>query len=283
MKYLHPVATVPNALIDDTKLHYTTKRVALALLLMAGRKRVTVSVTFAELARFAHCSPATAQQAVTELISAGYMMKTRRYRYGKDQNHLIYDANGYQWIARIGGYTLVRRELLDYELTPAAFANLLYIYRCAGRQGRAFPSLRRIAGLLVNAAKTGLDMAKSTVCLALKLLRHLQAVVRLRCCKLDGSYSANSYYLTDMVISDGRRATESTPEEISLVGGSPIFSKPSIINQITEDFTLREEKYGVAQFGIFANFYGDPEPEVRFDGTGWIVLVSADDEQELTA
>ena len=126
-------------------------------------------------------------------------------------------------------------------------------------------------------------MAKSTVCLALKLLRHLQAVVRLRCCKLDGSYSANSYYLTDMVISDGRRATESTPEEISLVGGSPIFSKPSIINQITEDFTLREEKYGVAQFGIFANFYGDPEPEVRFDGTGWIVLVSADDEQELTA
>ena len=54
MKYLHPVAAVPNALIDDTKLHYTTKRVALALLLMAGRKRVTVSVTFAELARFAH-------------------------------------------------------------------------------------------------------------------------------------------------------------------------------------------------------------------------------------
>ena len=34
MKYLHPVAAVPNALIDDTKLHYTTKRVALALLLM---------------------------------------------------------------------------------------------------------------------------------------------------------------------------------------------------------------------------------------------------------
>ena len=34
MKYLHPVAAVPNALIDDTKLHYTTKRVALALLLI---------------------------------------------------------------------------------------------------------------------------------------------------------------------------------------------------------------------------------------------------------
>ena len=231
MKYLHPVAAVPNALIADTKLHYTTKRVALALLLMAGRKCVTVSVTFAVLARFAHCSPATAQQAVTELISAGYMMKTRRYRYGKDQNHLIYDANGYQWIARIGGYTLVRRELLDYELTPAAFANLLYIYRCAGRRGRAFPSLRRIAGLLVNAVEAGLDMAKSTVCLALKLLRRLQAVVRLHCCKLDGSYSANSYFLTDMVISDGRPATESTPEEISLAGGSPIFSKPSITNK----------------------------------------------------
>ena len=240
-------------------------------------------MTFSELARLSHCSPATAQQAVTELISAGYMMKTRRYRYGKDQNHLIYDANGYQWIARIGGYTLIRRELLDYELTPAAFANLLYIYCCAGRQGRAFPSLRRIAGLLANAAKAGLDMAKSTVCLALKLLRRLQAVVRLHCCKLDGSYSANSYYLTDMVISDGRPATESDPDEVSMVGGSPIFSKPSIINQITKDFTLREEKYGVAQFGIFNSFYGAAEPEMRFDGTGWIVLVSADEEQELTA
>ena len=46
---------------------------------------------------------------------------------------------------------------------------------------------------------------------------------------------------------------------------------------------MREEKYGVAQFGIFNSFYGAVEPEMRFDGTGWIVLVSADEEQELTA
>ena len=283
MKYLHPVAAVPNELIHDGQLHYTTKKVALVLLLLAGRKGRGVCVTFAQLAQLAHCSPATAQQAVAELISGGYLCKARRYRYGQNQQHLIYNANGYYWLRRQGGYTLIRRELLDYSMTPAAFVNLLYLYCCAGRKGRAFPSLRHIAGLLKRDGRQGLDMAKSTVCRALALLQRLRAVVRLRCYKCNRSFASNSYLPTDMVISLAASAGTAEGRDSFEDGGSPIFSKPSIINQITKDFTLREEKYGVGQFGIFANFYGSPEPEMRFDGTGWIVLVSADDEQELTA
>lgn len=283
MKYLHPVAAVPNELIHDQGLHFTTKKVALVLLLLAGRKSRSVCVTFAELACLAHCSPATAQQSVAELISGGYLFKSRRYRYGQDQQHLIYDANAYHWLRRQGGYTLIRRELLDYSLTPAAFANLLYLYCCAGRKGRAWPSLRHIAGLLEKSGKHGMDMAKSTVCRALGLLRHLQAVIRLRCLKDDRSFASNSYLPTDMVISQTPVDDQITHSENFLDGGSPIFSKPKIINQITGAFTEREKKCGVFQFGNLHNFYQDVtwDDELYYDGTG--VRVFASGGHELTA
>lgn len=283
MKYLHPVAAVPNELIHDGQLHYTTKKVALVLLLLAGRKGRSVCVTFAQLARLAHCSPATAQQAVAELISGGYLCKARRYRYGQDQQHLIYSANGYYWLRRQGGYTLIRRELLDYAMPPAAFVNLLYLYCCAGRHGRAFPSLRQIAGLLKQGSKRGLDMAKSTVCRALALLQRLQAVVRLRCYKCNRSFASNSYLPTDMVLSLAVSTGATEGRDSFEDGGSPIFSKPIIINQITGAFTEREKKCGVFQFSNLPNNWDNFASEERmyYDGTG--VKVFASGEQELTA
>lgn len=283
MKYLHPVAAVPNELIHDGQLHYTTKKVALVLLLLAGRKGRGVCVTFAQLAQLAHCSPATAQQAVAELISGGYLCKARRYRYGQNQQHLIYNANGYYWLRRQGGYTLIRRELLDYSMTPAAFVNLLYLYCCAGRKGRAFPSLRHIAGLLKRDGRQGLDMAKSTVCRALALLQRLQAVVRLRCYKCNRSFASNSYLPTDMVLSLAASAGTAEGRDSFEDGGSPIFSKPIIINQITGDFTEREKKSGVSQFGDLPNYWTDLawDAWMYHDGTG--VKVFAGGEQELTA
>lgn len=272
MKYLHPVAAVPNALINDTTMHYTSKAVALALLFLAGRKNRAVRVTYAELANVSHCSRATVQQAIAELIGGGYIVKRRSYRYSTEQGRLIYDANVYTWIMRYDGYTLIRREVLDYAVSPAALASLLFLYRCGGRSGRAFPSLRHIAGRLIKAVKAGLDMAKSTVCRALNALRLAQAVVRHRCATRQGCYAPNSYYLTDMVLAGGT-GTGSAGE------GSPKFGKPNFINQITGAFTEREREKGVAQFGNLYRFcsgYG-LERSLYFDGTG--VVVSAADEQ----
>ena len=155
MTYLHPVAAVPNNLITDTNLSYTTKRVAFVLLLLSGRKGRYVTVSFAALARLCKCSATTAQKAVKELCAQGYLLKSNRYHFGEKQNHLIYASNRYLWLRREGGYTLVSRDILAYDLTPASFVTLLYLYRCAGRKGRAFPSLRRIA-------EVGLAMSKST-------------------------------------------------------------------------------------------------------------------------
>lgn len=277
MKYIHPVAAVPNELIQDTTVHYTTKAVALTLLFLSGRKNKAVKVTVAELAKLSHCSTATVQQAVSELMQGGYLAKRRSYRYSAEQGRLIYDANVYVWLKRHGGYTLLKRDILDYDLTPAALASLLFLYRCGGRSGRAFPSLRHIAGLLKDAGKNGLDMAKSTVCLALKALRVLQALVRHHCNTRRGCYSSNSYYLTDMVITARANRPSSSAE------GSPKFDKPREINQITGAFTEREIKKGVGQFGNLHNFRPEffHDPPFYFDGIG--VKVSTSDEHDLTA
>ena len=264
MTYLHPVAAVPNNLITDTALSYTTKRVAFVLLLLAGRKGRYVTVSFAALARLCKCSPTTVQKAVKELCSQGYLLKSNRYHFDEKQNHLIYASNRYLWLRREGGYTLVSRDILAYDLTPAAFVTLLYLYRCAGRKGRAFPSLRRIA-------KIGLDMAKSTVCLAIKTLRLLQALVRHKCMTRSRCYASSSYYLTDFVFSRNQLPSE----------GGPKIDKPIFINQITRDDTERKRTDEAGQVGSLRTAWVaflSPSP-YYFGIVG--VRVSAMEEQEL--
>ena len=254
MTYLHPVAAVPNNVITDTALSYTTKRVAFVLLLLAGRKNRYVAASFAALARLCGCSTTTAQKAVKELCARGYLLKSNRYHFGEKQNHMIYASNRYLWLRREGGYTLVSRDILAYDLTPAAFVTLLYLYRCAGRKGRAFPSLRRIAGM-------GLDMAKSTVCLALKALRLLQALVRHKCVTRRRCHASSSYYLTDFVFSR---------KHFPVSEGGPKTDKPIFINQITEDHTERKRTGVAAQVGTLHTVQGvfwSPSP-YYFDGVG---------------
>ena len=255
MTCLHPVAAVPNNLITDTALSYTTRRVAFVLLLLAGRKGRYVTVSFAALARL--CTT-TAQKAVKELCAQGYLLKSNRYHYGEEQNHLIYTSNRYLWLRREGGYTLVSRDILTYDLTPAAFLTLLYLYRCAGRKGQAFPSLRRIA-------EVGLSMSKSTVCMALKALRLLQAVVRHKCVTRRRCHASSSYYLTNFVFSRNQLPSE----------GGPKNDKPISINQITGDYTERKRTKGASQIvdspAIGSAFHA-PAPYI-FDGIG--VKVSA--------
>ena len=209
-------------------LSYATKRVGFVLLLLAGRKGRYVTTSFAALARLCKCSTTTIQKAVRELCAQGYLLKSNRYHFGEKQNRFVYASNRYLWLRREGGYTLVSRDILAYDLPPAAFVTLLYLYRCAGRKGRAFPSLRRIAEI-------GLDMAKSTVCLALKAPRLLQAMVRHKCMTRNRCYASSSYYLTNFVFSRNQLP--------SSVGG-PKTDKPIFINQITEEHTERKRTEG---------------------------------------
>lgn len=275
MKYLHPVGFIPNDLITDKSLHYTTKRIAAVLLLLSGRKGKSVKVTFKELSGLAHCSPTTAQQAVNELLNEGYIIKQNRYRFSADQGHLIYDANCYLWTRRSGGYTMIRKEILEYTVTASAFCNLLFLYRCAGKSGRAFPSLRRLAGRLKLQAPGSLSMPKSTVCMALKALRKAQAVVRHLCATRRNCHAANSYYMTNMVFSKEAQK--------SYYQGSPIIDKPNIINQITKAYTFREEKDWDGLIALLESQDESEAYEYGFHAPGLGIRVFAGEEQELLA
>ena len=151
---------------------------------------------------------------------------------------------------------------------------LLTIYRCAGQSGRAFPSLRRLAGILKAQDTDSPAMSKSTVCRALKELQRKQAIVRSQCRTRNGCYAANSYYVTNLVTSDPLRHT-------SCEGGT-IIGKPISINQITEDYTMREKKSFGSYFGS-AVLYTAADPfysGMWFDGVG--VRVSTDGEPFIT-
>lgn len=265
MTYLHPVAAVPNNLITNANLSYTAKRVAFVLLLLAGRKGRYVTVSFAALARLCRCSTTTVQKAVKELCAQGYLLKSNRYHFDQKQNRFVYAANHYLWLRREGGYILISREILSYDLTPAAFVTLLYLYRCAGRKGRAFPSLNWIA-------KAGLNMAKSTVCMALKALRLLQAVVRHKCVTRNHCHASSSYYLTNFVFSRN---------QLLFSGGGLKNDKPISINQITKDYTERKRTEGASQVisspAVWSSFHA-PTPYI-FDGVG--VQVSACNEEAI--
>ena len=264
MTYLHPVAAVPNSMITDATLSYTTKRVAFVLLLLAGRKGRYATVSFAALSQFCRCSTTTAQKAVKELCTQGYLLKSNRYHFDQKQNRFVYASNRYLWLRREGGYTLVSRDILAYDLAPAAFVTLLYLYRCAGRKGRAFPSLNRTA-------KAGLNMSKSTVCMALKALRLLQAVARHKCVTRNHCHANSSYYLTNFVFSRN---------QLLLSGGGLKNDKPIFINQITKDYTERKRTECASQIGdfpfVWSSFHA-PAPYL-FDGVG--VRVSACEEIE---
>ena len=67
-------------------------------------------------------------------------------------------------------------------------------------------------------------MAKSTVCLALKALRLLQAVVRHKCMTYRRCHASSSYYLTNFVFSRN---------QIPSSQSGPKTDKPITSNQIT--------------------------------------------------
>ena len=124
MTYLHPVAAVPNNLITDANLSYTTKRVAIVLLLLAGRKGRYVTASFAALARLCRCSTTTAQKAVKELCAQGYLLKSNRYHF--DQ----------KWVGNILSLTACTVPKVTFrQIWPGKPpASPRKIWSCSGRQ-----------------------------------------------------------------------------------------------------------------------------------------------------
>lgn len=237
---------MPNHVILDEQMYYSTKRVMGAILAYRGRHDTVKSIK--ELAILSGCCEATVQQALEQLELLGYIRKIHRWRYSQFFSRPVFDKSAYEINRKklVGSYTLVPRELLKADISHGAFIVAIYIYMKAGRTGRSWPSLRHTA--------QELDMSKATVCRALELLRRLQLLVRLWCQKANHALACNSYYPTAWV----RPGKSGTPS-LSLFAdtGGLIFDNHKVINKITEGFYFKEEDKGVGQFGNLYSFLKD--------------------------
>ncbi len=246
---------LPNSIILDESLYYSSKRVLAAMLAYSSRHGM-LRKTVQELAFLSHCSPDTVQHALADLEQRGCIRKIRTYRFSCAMRRKIYAANAYKLRRHVGAFTLIPRSLFRANLTHAGFVVALHLYMCAGRKGRAFPSLRLIAKQL--------SMGKATVCRAVQALWKSQTVLRSRCVKKNRAYSCSSYFPTDWV-----RPGSGKAENFS-VGGGLIFSKHLVSRKDNDWFYSRKKKYGVAEFGSLHNsgeieLFGSP---YYFDGTG---------------
>lgn len=238
---------VPNDLIDDTVMHYTAKIIYI-ILAFARRKSGIIKLTISELVQQSGFCEATVLQAIKELEESSFIQKKRNWRFSFTLNRVVNTANTYKLRENItNGYTLISSEILAMELTPATFCVLLFLYRCAGKDGRAYPSIRYISGAWKEKTGRGLFMGKSTVIRALKVLSKMQAIIKQYCQCQSGKLSANSYYMTASVLKHSQKSAET---KHLFIGGS-IFWDTSSINKITGDSLLRaEEIEGVPEFVI---------------------------------
>lgn len=243
--------------------------------------------TSEDLAKRSGCGIATAQKAIKELTVHGYVERENNSYYSLTLGRRVYSKNTYRMVNIPGSYTLLPRTALRRRGkrggAHASFSVLLYLYRCAGRVGRAFPSLRQMA----NKAKC-CGASKASVCCALQMLKQENTVIRTECRKMRGDLSCNSYFLTDMVIAGKRLEnenileTQKTEGKSEFIGGLK-FSKLPRINKITRDYILRGKEYCVFQFGEMHKNRGFTVhvPEYENNGHG-IKIHPLDDLSELS-
>lgn len=226
------------------------------------------------MAKRSGCGLVTAQKAIKELIAHGYVTQERNCYYSLTLGRHIYSKNTYHIVYVPGSYTLVPRTALRRRGkrggAHASFSVLLYMYRCAGRVGRAYPSLRRMA----NDVK-GCGASKASVCRAMLMLKQENTVIRTECRRMRGDFSCNSYFLTDMVIAGKQPENEDILEIREKQKNSEFFgglkmNKLPWNNKITKGYKKRKEEYCVAQFGKMYNFDEITAllPEYENDGKG---------------
>lgn len=227
-----------NKIILSQTLYATDKRLLFAMLCACGGGRCRK--TYDELAALSGLSRRTVAASLVRLEEAGLLRREHTYHWSARLGRLVRGANIYRLAEQDmrSGYTLLPRSLAGSALTPAAFVAALEVYREAGRKGRSYSSVRRMAKLL--------DMAKATICRALHQFRSSQIISFLRC-RFRGkkSHACNSYYPIDFV-----RAGQ-YPHK-----GGLKFALPIGINKITGACIGKENTYGVAQFGNIAKNEG---------------------------
>lgn len=247
-------AQTPNKVITDKDLTPNGKRVFMGLLFAARKDGTVKNATIRALACVCHCDKGTVQVHLQELERKGYISKLRRYRYSLSLGRPVFDNNEYRLhLPTEGGYTLIPSSILQKGVTGACFAVMLYLYLCAGREGRAHPSIRHIAGTRKD-CDSGCGVSKASICRALKVLARMKFFIKLFCQTVRGCLSCNSYLLTEMVKKEAATFEVAASCTVDPVCCSSFWGSLKIrthlwINKITGDDTLRKKEIGIPKFG----------------------------------
>lgn len=124
---------------------------------------------------------------------------------------------------------------------------MLYLYRCAGREGRAYPSIRHIAGIRKDCTKIpGCGVSRASVCRALAALEKLLVFIKLSCRSV--CHRCNSYLLTNMVKKGGLTVPHALAQDdvqqvpVFPSGGSLKIDKCPMVNKITRVLHTQNKK-----------------------------------------
>ena len=114
--------TVPNALIQDTLLSYSARRLGCVFFSFSNALGVC-NKSYDQLATLAHCSRKTAIRGVQQLVKAGYISFRNTYHYDENAGRVVYGKNSYAINTTLlwEGYTIISRDVFHYDLSDAFF------------------------------------------------------------------------------------------------------------------------------------------------------------------
>ncbi len=181
---------MPHVILDDVRLSKSARLIAAVLCACHGPSGRCCR-SYAQLAAAAGLrSEKTARRAVAQLLECGYVsVRASRFR-SAGTGRVLRGANVYR-IDRAAllkrGYTFLPRRLLRERLSASEKLLCIAVYRAAGNERRAFPSISRLC--------RAVSCARSTVCAALRVLRSLPFLLVRLCRKKSGAFAASSYHL----------------------------------------------------------------------------------------
>lgn len=183
--------SVPNSLILNKSLTKSAKMLGIKMYAhrsLSGSMRKTQE----ELAKLSGIGISTIRKCMPELEKAGYVNSKRHRYYDEATQTLRNSATTYELnlMELETGYTKLPRSLLKRKMTKSVFCVVAYLFCAAGHERRAYPSIKKI----VEITGTG----KSTVCLALQIIKKLPEFKVEAYITPFGDFGENSYYLSKL-------------------------------------------------------------------------------------
>ena len=234
---------MPNAIITNHAINYSTKRVA-AVLFCHSTRTGMYRKSLAGLAELSRLSIPTVRKALADLERAGYINRKKCYVYDDVLKRSIYTQTEYSCqITYQGSFTFIPRSLLTKELTPATFAVSLFLYQQMGNDHRAWPSIAKIGSML--------DMGIASVCRALATIRNVGIFFVQHCKKVNCSFSHNSYFLLHVAAN-----TETTDSPAASTSAQVTQLQPTraVRSRLWKSLSLLQHQYNAAKGRVQAFF-----------------------------